>query len=742
MTGGARQDDAPNGGGAGRFCRLALKELRETLRDRRTIATLIVMPLLVYPLLSLTFQKFLLTNVRSAGRPQFRFGVETDEAGHILIAFLERGNKLLQEAEKKNANEAPQKPATEGGAGPAAGAGTTAEGSLGPENVRTEIVLAEKLDEAVANLDVSLGVRIKKLEQRGPGTVPDIAIDCDLLYVEQSQTGAAALDYLQTRMRAVNDAYVRATLSKLNPAAQVRPAEFAVQSVLGEGAPAAYSLSALIPLILILMTITGAVYPAIDLTAGERERGTLEMLIAAPVPRMGLLLAKYAAVLLVAVLTASVNLVSMGVTVWAIGLGPVLFGESGLSLAIVAEVFGLMILFAAFFSAVLLAVTSFARSFKEAQAYLIPLMLVSIAPGLLSMIPGVKLKGLLTVAPLVNIVLLARDLFEHAAEPLSALVVIASTVLFALAAITLAGRIFGTDAILYGSPESWSDLFRRPRELRPAPTLTSAMLLLALMFPVYFVVSNLLARLQHARLEVRLGWMSVVTALLFAAMPLLVAAVGRVRLREGFRLKTAPLLAFGGALVLGLSLWPLAYEMVLLASNAGIASFGDDAAERIRGLVAQFRTVSPVWIVLTLAVVPAVCEELFFRGYLLGALVARMSRARAVAASGVVFGLFHMLVTDALAVERLLPSTLLGMVLAWVCLKSGSIVPGMLLHAMHNAFLLLVSYYGDRLAAAGWGVQEESHLPLLWLAGSVIASAIGFALLSIGTRGLATEKRD
>jgi sodium transport system permease protein len=62
------------------------------------------------------------------------------------------------------------------------------------------------------------------------------------------------------------------------------------------GTEAAVSLTTLIPLILILMTITGAVYPAIDLTAGERERGTLETLMAAPVPRLGLLAAKYVAV--------------------------------------------------------------------------------------------------------------------------------------------------------------------------------------------------------------------------------------------------------------------------------------------------------------------------------------------------------------------------------------------------------------------------------------------------------------
>ena len=92
------------------------------------------------------------------------------------------------------------------------------------------------------------------------------------------------------------------------------PADITSKAVpAGRAAP--FSLATLVPLVLILMTITGAVYPAIDLTAGERERGTLETLIAAPISRMSLLIAKYLAVLTVAVLTALVNLIAMSVTV-------------------------------------------------------------------------------------------------------------------------------------------------------------------------------------------------------------------------------------------------------------------------------------------------------------------------------------------------------------------------------------------------------------------------------------------
>ena len=159
-----------------------------------------------------------------------------------------------------------------------------------------------------------------------------------------------------------------------------------------------------------------------------------------------------------------------------------------------AEIFALLILFAGFFSAVLLALTSFARSFKEAQAYLIPVMLLSLAPGLISLTPGVEFNALLAVTPLLNIVLLARDLFEGSVDPTLATAAVLTTALYALAAIGLAARVFGTDAILYGSEASWSDLFRRPPRARPVPSVSGAMFCLALLFPGCFLLRGLLAQ--------------------------------------------------------------------------------------------------------------------------------------------------------------------------------------------------------------------------------------------------------
>jgi len=153
--------------------------------------------------------------------------------------------------------------------------------------------------------------------------------------------------------------------------------------------------------------------------------------------------------LTVALLTALINLFMMTVTLLVLGAGLFLSTfTSGLAIMLIMlEVLGLLLLFAAFFSAVLLSLTSMTRSFKEAQAYLIPLMLVAITPGLLSLLPGLKLEGVYPFIPLLNIVLLARDLLDGTAQPLAALLVVAITFLYGLSALVLAARIFGRSAV-------------------------------------------------------------------------------------------------------------------------------------------------------------------------------------------------------------------------------------------------------------------------------------------------------
>ena len=688
---------------------MALKELREILRDRRTTITLVAMPLLIYPLLGVTMQKLLVAELTSQKKVEYRVALTSESDVPQFRRLFGRGHVLVAEREGRTL-DSKQIPA-----------GTVEDPILqllAPEG-RDDVV---DVADVVRQGDADAGIQFYPAEEGQPPT-------CNIVFRVDSINSRAVRRFIEDRFRAVNEEFARETLARQQPAV-VMP--LLVKSLALPKQPGTtetpFSLATLIPLILILMTVTGAVYPAIDLTAGERERGTLEALVAAPVPRHELLFAKYLAVLSVAMLTAVANLLSMVVTAYASGLEGLLFGSAGLSVRVIASTLGLLFVFAAFFSAVILVLTSFARSFKEAQAYLIPVMLVALAPGVMCLLPGIEFNGTYAVTPLVNIVLLARDVFEDRVVPIWALATLLSTVLYSAVALGAAARIFGTDAVLYGSDGGWADLFRRPDEPRATPTLGQAMFGLAVLFPAFLILSSIPARMESLSIAARLMGNAAITLLLFAGLPLALTAAMRVSWTTGLSLRRASVGAFVSCAVLGLSLWPFAYEMqVLMLSTERLAAL----EELFAPFKAQLDAI-PLWLkLLALAAIPAVCEELFFRGFLLSAFRTSMSKPLAVAFSGVLFGLFHVIVQQSLFSERFVPTCFLGLILAAICVRTGSVLPGMLLHVMHNGFLLSLSNFTEELKALGIGVEEHQHLPAMWLALAALAVAAACALLAM-----------
>jgi sodium transport system permease protein len=684
----------------GRIWRLCLKELRESLRDRRTLATLVLMPLIVYPILSITFQRFLLTTANSS------------EPTVALIGVVREGEMDLLQSLLSSPKDA--------------GPNGNRSGPLAlPEDFTLRMTLVDDLELAVRKGDIDLGVELTKRPHDSSDRVQQ-SIGCRLIHNENAYRGKIIAEWIESRLKTINEEYMAARLRELGESGQL-PAEVTRERITVEN-NTAQSLATLIPLVLILMTVTGAVYPAIDLTAGERERGTMEALISAPIPRLGLLFAKYVAVMTVALLTATANLVAMTVTLYSTGLTEAIFGRKGLPISTMAIVFGLMVLFASFFSAILLGVTSFARSFKEAQAYIVPIILFSLAPCLACLAPGIEINGMLAVAPLVNIVLLARDVFtEQVNWQLFPLVVI-STGMYASAAISIAARVFGSDAILYGSQTGIRELFLGPGENRNVPSLSGATMFLAFLFPLYVLLVNGLAVWSEAGIGMRLIMSSAVTIFLFMLLPWLVAFLIGLRLESTFQLRRCSFRALLGAALLGISLWPMMHELVVM-SHMGALIDNTDKFELVAQFVKALQQLSPWFVLMIIAVVPAVCEEFFFRGFLLSALLDRLTARQAILLSAVLFGLFHVIAKSALAVERMLPSTIIGIVLGWVCWRWRSLWPGIVLHALHNGILAMIVYHQDSLEASGWDVQGETHLPFWLLGVGVVGAVLGWWLV-------------
>ena len=764
----------------GRLGRLCLKELRESLRDRRTLITLILMPILVYPLLSMAMQRLIVGTASglNADKTEYIIGVKDEQAGSLVASALGETALAIRQgvrhsieirrpmlaspvtrktaakktaAQKTAVNNAPQSDTADRNPEVRENAS-----GIDPQTAGFNIVVAEgislqqALDEGQVDVAV-LQVRSEMVSLGRNGTYP--AYQLELSFRDADLRSEAAMLEFRKAMELVNDTQSLQFRGALPPAVRM------ISTATGKKVDAMTSLAGILPLILILMTITGAVYPAIDLTAGERERGTMEAMIATPAPRFLLLLSKYVAVVTVAVLTALANLLACWITLSIGGLGRALLGERGLSLLAIVQILPLLVIFAAFFSAILLAMCSFARSFKEAQAYLIPVMLVSLAPALLTLMPNIEFSTLLGIVPLVNILLLSRDIMTGSPQALPAFAAVFSTLLYAAAALVVASRLFGAESATAGSQETWSDLVRRPKRMKELPDLGDLAVYLALMFPVFFILTNLFGQMDlsiASKLWINAG----ILLVLFLIAPALVAQYRRLNPRSTFLLggwlgdsspiasrelaSGAPGGSYGagvfrgigvlcGVCLLASGLWVIAFEVLKVLSDFGFGAISIDRTEALEEAKAQFASI-PFWMIfVTSALVPALAEEFFFRGYVLSAFRNRIAPLRAVLYSALIFGLFHVINGSVLSLERFFPTTLLGLALGFVAIRTHSLWPGVLLHAIHNGLLFWLTRFSEK-ELSEWFGSTNQHFPPIWILASLASVACGIGLVYLFTR--------
>jgi len=216
-----------------------------------------------------------------------------------------------------------------------------------------------------------------------------------------------------------------------------------------------------IPYLLILLCFTGAVYTAIDLTAGEKERGTMETILCSPVGRTELVLGKFLMVLTASLVSVACSFVSLGLTA---ALGVSFLARSGmgqgaagagaalpvsLSLPGLAGVCVLILPLAVLFSAVLFSVSLCARSSKEAQSYVTPLVFVIIMPAMVAMLPGVELNAKLALVPLVNVALVSKEMVSGNFPVGMIALIFASTCVYAAVALRIAVSLFKRESVLF-----------------------------------------------------------------------------------------------------------------------------------------------------------------------------------------------------------------------------------------------------------------------------------------------------
>jgi ABC-2 type transport system permease protein/sodium transport system permease protein len=175
----------------------------------------------------------------------------------------------------------------------------------------------------------------------------------------------------------------------------------------------------------------------------------------------------------------------------------------------------------------------------------------------------------------------------------------------------------------------------------------------------------------------------------------------------------------------------VAFEAYLLFESWSLASqLSEEDKERLKS---DFLAV-PFWVVLlTGAVAPAIAEEFFFRGFVLSAFRSKLTAFRSVLFTSLLFGLFHVIAGSVLSIEKFLPTIILGMAIGYVAVRTGSLFPGILLHALHNGLVFSMSRFTEQ-DLARWFGEETKHIPVVWLCGGVLSMALGAGVLFLSSQ--------
>ena len=378
------------------------KEMLDTIRDRRTLISMVAVPLLAIPLLLLVMSRFVSSTEKKAG----------DEALTIAVRGAGRLPGLLN-------------------------ALTTAGFKLASR---------EDLEAAIGKKEIAAGVEPVVLPDTGR---IEVRVYSDL--TRRSSEVAAG------RIRAALETF-KATGIKLKLTALGLPDSiadpFAVKSVnlAPEKKMAGMFWGGMMGYCVVLLMFTGGMYPAIDMTAGEKERRTLEVVLSSPASRGAIILGKVLAATTAVLVTAILCMLSLILSFRFVDFGHEAGKAAGrvpIDATSIALVFVALVPMGVLAASLMVAIALLAKSFKEAQSYLTPLVMASIFPLLVGMLPGLQLTPALALIPLFNVCQLIKEVFLGEYSHLAFAITMVANVVYAGLAFFAAVRVFSKESVLF-----------------------------------------------------------------------------------------------------------------------------------------------------------------------------------------------------------------------------------------------------------------------------------------------------
>ena len=536
-----------------------------------------------------------------------------------------------------------------------------------------------------------------------PGKPVEVPEARSLIVVRNSANdkSVAAFSMIQSALRSW-EAHLRQSIFEETslPESLQYPAQLEWVEVARGEQVAANVWSKLFPAMLVIMALTGAFYPAIDLGAGEKERGTMETLLISPARRIDLVLGKFCTIMLFSICSALMNLASMAITgqQMASTIGAGLTESVSLQFPPASAMLWVVILLlplAALFSALCLALATFARSTKEGQYYLTPLLMVIMGLTMFCLSPTVEISPLYSVLPVVNVALLLKGLLLTSAQTGSLLAyvvpVLVSSFGYSLLAIWWAIDLYNNETVLFREAEKfdlrvWLGQLARPKDAVPAiPEAIFCFigLLLLQLGAFRFLQPDFTGTTEQISQQM-LQLICVQQLVTIACPAALMGIILTTSPRATFRLRRPSLVSLLSAAVLAVAVHPLSIELSQFLAEYGVFPEVPEAVGRIQALMTSQN--QPLWVLIAVfALTPAICEELAFRGFILSGLARGGRLAIAIVISSVMFGIIHMIP------QQVFNASLVGLLIGLLAVHSRSLFPAILFHFSTNTLALLYS---------------------------------------------------
>ena len=368
------------------------KELTDVLRDRRTLFFMIVIPVIVMPLIFIGSIKFQEYQSKKSDEKVLNIGLINKTSDSQIRDYLldQKGVYLVEDID------------------------------------------LDSLELGIKNDSLQGGLYIHKnfindISSNGMGEVE--------VYYKSSDLMSKAKNRIYNALDIYKNEVVSERLSEFNvDKGLLEPLDIINKDMSTKKETIGKAVGGLIPYMLVIFIFLGAMYPAIDLGAGEKERGSLETLLSSPATKFEITVGKLMVVSLAGMVSGLISVVGISAPIYLLGNIPDQIKSTVLEIIspfIIVSVIILMIPIAIFFASMLLSISFYARSFKEAQSLMGPLNIVIIVPLMLTLGPGIEIDHITALIPLINVGLLTKEILAGSAQPIYFIETLSSLLFFA-----------------------------------------------------------------------------------------------------------------------------------------------------------------------------------------------------------------------------------------------------------------------------------------------------------------------